>query len=159
MFNALIKQCSLTPLSNDFLPKVNGNSVRERSPLNSGDKISMGGRLFVFKGPDRKPELSNSGRVIGKSSGEEEFGRLVQLKHSGEDGMVVRIHGEILIGSRPPGQHTHPVLPRLETARQDHHRQQEKRKRILYMLHLLKANIAYCCSVCCSTHLPCSPPR
>jgi pSer/pThr/pTyr-binding forkhead associated (FHA) protein len=35
-------------------------------------------------------------------SHEEEYGRLVQLKHNGEDGAVVKIHGEILIGSRPP---------------------------------------------------------
>jgi hypothetical protein len=82
-------------LTNSNFPKVNGNSIQDGYSLSNGDKIIMGGRIFLFT----CQEIKNS---VVNGSHEEEYGRLVQLKHNGEDGAVVKIHGEILIGSRPP---------------------------------------------------------
>ena len=90
-------QCSVIPLTNTFLPRVNGIQVQGTCDLENGDKIYIGGRTLLFKSHGSRQQ-STTMDIPDCKERSIEYGRLIQLKRTGEEGVVIKILGEILIG-------------------------------------------------------------
>jgi hypothetical protein len=102
-------QCYLTPLTDKHEPKLNDSKVKIRKRLANNDRISLGGRVFIFNtissyyystspgSLSNQSEVSSSAAVIIPPN-REVFGELSLSTVDGVLDAVVKIRGDLIIG-------------------------------------------------------------